>query len=67
MCGSFLELFIFFAIIWISTFVEDLFCQPLAIPKTAADITETSLELEMDIYKSSILLSPWTVLFSHRQ
>ena len=30
------------------TFVEDLFCQPLAIPKTAADITETSLEVEMD-------------------
>ena len=57
----------FFAIIWISTFVEHLFCQPLAIPKTAADITETSLEVEMDIYKSSILLSPWTVLFSHRQ
>ena len=55
----------FFAIIWISTFVEHLFCQPLAIPKTAADITETSLEVEMDIYKSSILLSPLTVLFSH--
>ena len=48
------------------TFVEDLFCQPLAIPKTAADITETSLEVEMDIYKSSILLSSLTVLFSHR-
>ena len=29
----------------------------MAIPKTAADITETSLEVEMDIYKSSILLS----------
>ena len=41
--------------VWCS-FWEDLFCQLLEIPKTAADITETSLEVEMEKYHHHVHL-----------